>query len=188
VTGEGLLGVQWRVLGTRSVYHSQWVDVFVDDIAVTDDRTIEHHVIKFPKPSVGAVVIDDNDRTLLLWRHRHITDTWGWEIPAGWCDPGESPIDAARREIEEETGYRANQINRMIEYKPMAGISTMHYTTFLATDVTHLGEPTDKSESTRVEWVPLTEIPRLARMGDITDGPSLTALSYYLGVYRDTAS
>jgi 8-oxo-dGTP pyrophosphatase MutT (NUDIX family) len=160
------------------------LDVFVDDVAVADDRRIKHHVIKFPKPSVGAVVIDDDDRTLLLWRHRHITDTWGWEIPAGWGDPGESLIDAVRREIEEETGYRANDVKQMVEYKPIAGISTMHYTTFLATDVNHLGEPTDDSESTRVEWIPLTEVPRLALAGEITDGPSLTALSYYLGVYR----
>jgi ADP-ribose pyrophosphatase YjhB (NUDIX family) len=50
---------------------------------------------------VGAVVVDEHDRTL-MWRHRHITDTWGWEIPAGWGRPGEDLIDAVRREVEED--------------------------------------------------------------------------------------
>jgi 8-oxo-dGTP pyrophosphatase MutT (NUDIX family) len=166
------------------VYRSPWLNVCIDDVAIPNGRQIEHHVLKFPKPSVGAVAVDGQGRTLLLWRHRYITDTWGWEIPAGWGDPGESLVDAVRREIEEETGYRANDIRRMIEYKPIAGISTMHYTTFLASDLVRIGDPVDDSESTRVEWIRLTDVPRLADAGQITDGPSLTALAYYLGIYR----
>src|SRR5438128_1682952 len=96
--------VQWRVLGTRVVYHSPWLDVCVDDVAIPGGSKIEHHVVKFPKSSVGAVVVDDLGHTLLLWRHRYITNTWGWEIPAGWGESGESRVDAVQREIAEETG------------------------------------------------------------------------------------
>jgi 8-oxo-dGTP pyrophosphatase MutT (NUDIX family) len=159
--------------------------VHIDDVAMPNGEQIEHHVLKFPRPSVGAVVVDGQGRTLLLWRHRYITNTWGWEIPAGWGEPGESLVDAVRREIEEETGYRANNIRRMVEYKPIAGISTMHYTTFLASDLVHFGDPVDDSESTQVEWIRLADVPRLADAGQITDGPSLTALAYYLGIYSD---
>jgi 8-oxo-dGTP pyrophosphatase MutT (NUDIX family) len=176
--------VRWRVLASRAVYRSPWVDVDVDDVEVPDGHRIEHHVVKFPRPSVGAVVLDGAGRTLLLWRHRYITDTWGWEVPAGWADPGEPLVDAARREVEEETGYRVGDIRPMVEYKPMAGISTMHYTGYVATDPVRVGEPADTSEASRVEWIALADVPRLAGTGRITDGPSLTLLCYYLVTHR----
>ena len=57
----------------------------------------------------------------------------------------------------------------------------------MATGLQHIGAPSDPSEATRVEWLPLSDIPKLAADGQITDGPSLTALSYYLGVWHNRA-
>ncbi|WP_203902058.1 NUDIX hydrolase [Virgisporangium aliadipatigenens] len=173
---------RWKVHGTRPAYQSPWVEVWRDDVELPDGDRIDHHVIKFPRASVGAVAVD-GDRTLLIWRHRYITDTWGWEIPAGWVDPGEDPAVAAGREIEEETGYRAGSVEHMFTYHPLAGISTMRYTVFLATGLIHIGEPTDRAETVEVAWLPLAELPRLAADRQITDGPSLSALSYYRGMH-----
>jgi 8-oxo-dGTP pyrophosphatase MutT (NUDIX family) len=152
-------------------------------VEVPGGRRFDHHVIRFPRASVGCVVVNEDNETLLLWRHRFITDTWAWEIPAGWVDPGEGSDEAIRREVEEETGYRLTQLQSLMEYKPLSGISPMHYTMYLGTNPERVGPPTDPSESTRVEWVPLAEIPKLAAGGQIVDGPSITGLSYYLGVY-----
>jgi 8-oxo-dGTP pyrophosphatase MutT (NUDIX family) len=177
--------VIWRVRASRKVYTSPWVEVHVDDVQLPDGDRIEHHVLRFPRPSVGAVVVnDDRDRMLLIWRHRHITDTWGWEIPAGWAEPDEDLVAAVAREIEEETGHRAATIEPMATYRPMAGISTMVYTVYLATDVVKVGEPTDTAESLRVEWVAMADIPELVQAGHVTDGPSLTAIGCYLGIHR----
>jgi 8-oxo-dGTP pyrophosphatase MutT (NUDIX family) len=174
---------RWTVHGTRAAYRSPWVEVWLDDVEQPGGHRFEHHVVKFPNPSVGTIVVD-GDRTLLLWRHRHITDAWGWEIPAGWVDPGEDPAAAAAREIEEETGYRAATVEPLVTYHPLSGISTMRYSVFLGTDVTSTGATVDPAESTRVEWVPLVDLPKLAAAGQIVDGPSLMALSYYLGMRR----
>ncbi|MBI1758247.1 MAG: NUDIX hydrolase [Actinobacteria bacterium] len=176
--------MRWETCGRRAVYLSDWVEVWLDDVEVPGGQRFEHHVLRFPRPSVAAVVLR-GEATLLLWRHRFITDSWGWEIPAGWTDhPDEGLEVAVRREIEEETGHRAAHVEPMTSYHALSGISPMRYTVFLATEVTRIGDPTDGSESTRVEWVPLADIPRLAAAGHISDGPSLTALSYYLGIHR----
>ena len=58
-----------------------------------------------PNQAAGTIVRDPDRGVLLLWRHRFITDTWGWEIPAGRIDPGETPEQAAARETLEETGW-----------------------------------------------------------------------------------
>jgi len=175
--------MRWTVHGHRDVYASEWVRVTLDDVEVPGGPRFDHHVVHFPRASVSAVVVDDS-RVLLLWRHRFITDTWGWEIPAGWADPGEQPVAAITREIEEETGYRPALVRPMTEYNALSGISDMRFTTFVATGATFAGPPADHSESSKVEWVPLAEIPKLAADGQIQDGPSLTALTYYLAVER----
>lgn len=176
--------MRWITHGSRPVFQSDWVEIWLDDVEVPGGKRFDHHVIRFPRASAGTVVVNDNDETLLLWRHRFITDTWAWEIPAGWVDPGEAPADTARREIQEETGYRVSDLQPLMEYKPLSGISPMHYTMFLGTNPERLGAPSDPSESSRVEWVPLADIPKLAAEGRIMDGPSITGLSYYLGIYR----
>lgn len=176
--------MRWTVHGRETVYESAWVNVHLDDVELPDGQRLKHHVLAMPRPSVGAVVVDDQDRTLLIWRHRYITDRWGWEVPAGWVDPGEDLDTAVRREIEEETGWRAGHIERMVNYNPLAGISTLDYTTYVATDAVRIGPHPDTNEVSKVEWVPLTDVPKLAAGGQIPDGPSLLMLSYYLGVHR----
>ena len=102
-------------------------------------------------------------------------------------DPGESLDAAAHREIVEETGWQAGKLEPMMEYNPLAGISSMHYTTFVASEADLLGPLPDTNEVSRVEWVPLADVPKLASDGQIPDGPSLLMLSYYQGMHRAIA-
>jgi len=171
--------MQWRVQGSRRVYDSPWVRLRIDDIELPSGSRIDHHVIEFPKPSVGAIVTDEVGHLLLLWRHRHITDVSGWEIPAGWAEPGEDLAGAVAREIQEETGYAASRIEPLTTYHPLSGISTMTYSVFHATEVTRVSQP-DLDETDRIEWFAPAQVVKLLRAGQIPDGPSLTAISYYL--------
>ncbi|HUY47994.1 MAG TPA: NUDIX hydrolase [Streptosporangiaceae bacterium] len=175
--------MRWTVHGSRDAYASDWVRVSLADIEIPGGERFEHHVVHFPRASVTAVVTD-GPRVLLLWRQRFITGTWGWEVPAGWAEAGEDLADTARREIEEETGYRPGPLRPMTAYNALSGISDMRFTAFIADGAERLGEPRDPGESSRVEWVPLAEVPALAAAGKIQDGPSLTALTYYLAVER----
>jgi 8-oxo-dGTP pyrophosphatase MutT (NUDIX family) len=77
---------------------------------------------------VAATVITRDDKVLLMWRHRHVTDTWGWEIPAGRVEDGETPEHAAAREAEEETGWRPGALRLLVASQPSNGsIDTTHY-------------------------------------------------------------
>lgn len=176
--------MRWHVHGRRTVYDSSWVNVHIDDVELPSGEHLAHHVVEMPRKSVGAIVVDD-DSVLLVWRHRFITDKWGWEVPAGWVDPGEDPQSAALREIEEETGWQASRIEKLTEYHPLSGLSTMHYSVYLARDAKRIGAPLDSNEVQRVEWVPLSDVPLLAAGGQIPDGPSLLILSYYLGIHQN---
>jgi 8-oxo-dGTP pyrophosphatase MutT (NUDIX family) len=168
----------WKVHDRHAVYTSPWVEVWLEDVELPDGTRFKHHVLRMPRRSVAVVVLDDADRALLIWRHRFITDTWGWEVPAGWVDEGESPIDAGGREVEEETGWRPGPLHPLCSYRAVPCISDQHFSVFWTRTATYQGEPADGHEAARVEWVPLSRVRQLIEEGLLTDGPSVTALCY----------
>jgi 8-oxo-dGTP pyrophosphatase MutT (NUDIX family) len=174
----------WRVYGRRAIYRSEWVELWLDDVEVPGVKRLEHHVIRFPRESVYAIVVRD-DHILMLWRHRFITGEWGWEVPAGWVDSDEDPVAAVRREVEEETGWQPGRVEKLAEYNAQSGISDMLFSLFIMEAACQLGEPTDVGESSKVEWVPVAQLRSMIRDGKIKDGPSLLALTYYLSMCSD---
>ncbi len=148
------------------------------DVEVPGSRRFEHHVVRVPCEAAGTVVHDADRGLLLLWRHRFITDTWGWEIPAGRVEPGESPEQAARRETVEETGWRPNRLRHLVTYQPTNGLSDQRFNLFLGQDAVEVGDPTDPGESERVAWVSVDEVVEIIRRGHMVDGLSLTAVLY----------
>ena len=173
--------MRWTVHSERDIYASEWVTVALADVEIPGGERFEHHVVHVGRPASGVIVRNDADELLLLWRHRFITDTWGYEIPAGGIDPGESAVDAGRREVLEETGWLVTgELSELITFFPMNGLSDQTFTIFLAQGATHVGEPTDASESERIEWVPLAQERKAIRTGAMGDGLSLTGITYAL--------
>lgn len=72
------VAVRWTVVGEEIVYDSPWVSLRVADVVLPDRRRVAHHLVRVPAPAAGTVVSDDDRGVLLLWRHRFITDSWGW--------------------------------------------------------------------------------------------------------------
>lgn len=152
------------------------------DVEIPGGTRFDHHVVRFPSPAAGVVVRNEKRDVLMLWRHRFITDTWGWEIPAGRVDDGETPAEAGAREVLEETGYRAHDMWTVGAYAPSNGSTDQVFHVFAADGATHVGEPTDPSEAERIEWVPQDEVRKLIHEGHIFDGLSLTSLLWTLMV------
>jgi 8-oxo-dGTP pyrophosphatase MutT (NUDIX family) len=170
--------VRWQVHGERVLYDSAWVRLSLADVEIPGGERFDHHVVRMPNKAAGTIVLDPDRGVLLLWRHRFITDTWGWEIPAGGMNPGETPEDAAARETLEETGWRPGPLRPLVRFNPTNGISDQTFHTFVADGARHEGDPTDVGESERVEWVPVPEVRRILQDNEMTDGMSLTAVAY----------
>ena len=171
--------MEWIRHGEQFVYENGWASVSLVDVEVPGMRRFDHHVIH-TADAAGVLVLDPDRGALMMWRHRFISDTWGWEIPAGRVDPGESYVDAARRETLEETGWEPGPLTPLINYLPTIGITGHRYHLFSAESASYRGEPTDPSESERIEWVPLDRLRRYIRTGEVSDGLTLTACCYAL--------
>ena len=170
--------MRWAVHGERAIYESDWVRLCLADVEVPGIGRFEHHVVRLPRKAAGTVVRGPGRGVLLLWRHRFITDTWGWEIPAGRVEAGESPMEAAEREAIEETGWRPCGLSPLVTYQPSNGLSDQKFHLFLSEGAEHLGDPTDTAESERLEWVSTEHLSAIVKSGEMLDGLSLTAVLY----------
>jgi 8-oxo-dGTP pyrophosphatase MutT (NUDIX family) len=143
-----------------------------------DGTQVDHHLVRMPRPAAGTVVTGP-DGVLLIHRHRFITGTWGWEIPAGGVDPDETPAEAAARETREETGWEVASVAPLCSFHPANGLLDQTFHIFVGRNARHLGPPSDPNEADRIEWVPVEEVRRLLLGGEITDGLSFGAVSYW---------
>jgi 8-oxo-dGTP pyrophosphatase MutT (NUDIX family) len=176
--------MRWTVHGERPIYTSDWVNLTLVDVELPSGARFEHHVVRMPAEAAGTVVTDDRG-VLLLWRHRFATDTWGWEVPAGRVDDGETPEQAAARETLEETGWQPGALELMTTYHPLNGSSDATFHLFRASGADHVGAPSDPDEAERVEWLTWDAVRTEIGAGRIGDGMSLTALLFVLAGLAD---
>jgi 8-oxo-dGTP pyrophosphatase MutT (NUDIX family) len=172
--------VRWTVHGERSLYDSEWVQLRLADVELPNGTRFDHHVVRFPQKSSGVVVHDPKRGILLLYRHRFITDSWGWEVPAGRIEEGESVEAAGAREVLEETGWRPGPLRLIARYHPANGLTDATFHLLFASGAEHVGDPEDAHEAERVEWRPVEAVRQLVRSGEVRDGLSLTALLWAL--------
>lgn len=147
-----------------------WItqDRAVDPDGFQIDRAIVRHM-----GSAVMLAADEKQRVLLVRQYRLPARASLWELPAGRLDEGESPLKAAKRELSEETGYRARNWKKLISFFPSPGFLSERMTIFVATDLT-AGEPKNmEDERIEMRWFPAREIEDDIRSGKIVDGKTI---------------
>jgi ADP-ribose pyrophosphatase len=151
---------------------------------VTEDRAIDPKTKFEIKRSVvrhiGSAVmmaVDEKKRILLVRQYRLPAERYLWELPAGRLDEGEKPLQAAKRELGEETGYKAKKWTKLASFLVSPGFVQERMTIFLATDLKE-GTPTPMDDE-RIEtgWFTKKQIAEMIADGDIDDAK--TMIGYY---------
>ena len=157
--------------------------VRVEQLTLTDDEghTHQREVVRHP----GAVLIvapapTDRDKLLFVRNFRVAVDEWMLEFPAGKLEEGEQPINAAARELAEETGYRPGAITPIGTFYTSPGFCDELMHVFAASDLTHVGQNLDHGEHLTVEIVSIADARAMIADGRITDGKTIAALWVWL--------
>ena len=174
--------MRWKVFGERTIYDNRWVRLNLVDVQDPSGRRFEHHAVRLNRVAL-AVVRDEQDRVLMLWRHRFITDQWGWELPGGIPDDGEDVAAAAAREVEEETGWRPAPLEHLVSYQPMPGLVDTPHEVFIARGAEQIGEPTSEDEPGVVEWIPLSDVRDLMDRGQLLGSGTYIGLLHVLAFH-----
>lgn len=141
-------------------------------------KELERHVILHPGAVTILPILEDG-QVVLLKQYRVTIDDYLVELPAGTLDPEEEPIETARRELVEETGYTSTTLEKMVEFYSSPGILREKMTVFLATGL--VAGPTDLEDGEDIQLftVPLEEALRMVENAEITDGKTILALLWY---------
>lgn len=170
----------WRRFGEKTIYESRWVRLGLVDVEAPNGERWDYHVVHLGRIAI-ALVVDDRDRVLMLWRYRFIIERWGYELLGGMVDEGQDAAATAAREAEEESGWRPlGKPEHLVSFEPLPGQVTAPVDVFLWRGAERIGEPTDTEEVGRVEWVALSRVPELAARQELLGSGTLVGLLYYM--------
>ena len=131
-------------------------------------RSIVHH-----RGSAVMLAVDDRKRILLVRQYRLPARRFLWELPAGRLDEGETPLQTAKRELIEETGYRAKQWKKLVSFYPSPGYVSEKMTIFVATGLTEGQATPMDDERIQTRWFTAREIEDAIRTGKIIDAKTM---------------
>ncbi|HEU4673883.1 MAG TPA: NUDIX hydrolase [Candidatus Limnocylindrales bacterium] len=169
----------WRRLARRTVYENPWIRVHHDDVVRPDGLPGIYGVVEFRSVAVGIVALDERDRVLLVGQYRYTLDAYSWEIPEGGVPFDEPPLEGARRELAEETGYRAAEWRELLRLATSNSVTTEVGVLFVARGLTPGAAEPDGTEQLELRWVTLDEAVAMIDRGEITDALSQAALLRY---------
>ncbi len=164
------------VLRRETVYKGSLIEVRKETVQLANGKPAEREVVVHPEVVAMIPVLDDG-RLIFVRQYRVAVDRVLLEIPAGGIESGETPEEAARREMIEETGYRVGQARHLYTFYTSPGFTTECMHLLLCTGM-RPGTPTEERD--QIEVVPLTLAEALQRIGDdIADAKTILAVLYY---------
>jgi ADP-ribose pyrophosphatase len=168
--------IRWRRVGSRVLHQAERVCVREDVLELPDGRRQAYPVMALGG-SVGVLPLLPGQRVLLVRQFRHVTQDFSWEIPGGGILPGESPKDAAQREMREEAGVRAGRLRALGRFWPNNAYLDEVIHIFTAEDLEEDPLPPDQDEHLERALFSLTEALSMAR--DDRIGCGLTKLALF---------
>jgi ADP-ribose pyrophosphatase len=161
-----------KLISSKEVYKCNLFSVTEDHATDGKGYEIRRSIVRHAGSAV-MMAVDAKKRILLVRQYRLPAARMMWELPAGKIDPGEKPLQAAKRELIEETGCRARNWKKLVSFYPSPGYIGEKMTIFLATDLTEgEAQPMD-DERIECRWFSSSEIDRMLKSGKIIDGKTM---------------
>ena len=170
------------LVSTERLHTGRIVNLDLDTVRFPDGSTGRLEMIRHPGASAVVPLLDplhDPDpRVLLIRQFRHAAEDFIWEIPAGRLDPGESPDACAARELEEETGRRADRLDRLTTIYTTPGFTDERIHLFLATGLREGAQAREADEFMELEIRRWSEVMGMVERGVVVDGKTIASLMF----------
>lgn len=159
----------WRIADVRTVYDNPWIRVIDHAVSHPDGSPGQYGVVRFKNRAIGVLPIDDEGATWLVGQHRFPLDAYSWELPEGGGPLGEDPLEAAKRELAEETGLTAGLWAPLVEMDLSNSVTDEVAVCFIATDLRCGAARPEASEALEVRRIPFRDLVNDVLAGRIRD-------------------
>lgn len=168
----------WRLKSERVVYRDRWVEVALADVQLPTGQAYTYTVLR-RLPGAAVVALNERGEVLVQQEYRYPLDAVIYQLPGGLVEPGESPLETARRELLEEAGYEAEEWEELGAVQDNPGLLDGVTTLFLARGVRPAGTSRpDHAEFVTGEWHPLSWLRARIAAGEIQDRVLLAAFAF----------
>ena len=172
----------WRRRTRALAYANPWIEVFHDEVDRPDGSEGIYGVVHFRSAAVGVVAVADDGRLLLVGQHRYSLDEYSWEIPEGGVGEGESLVDGARRELQEETGFDAADWRQLCRLTVSNSVTDERGAIFVASGLRAGTASPEPTEDLAVRWATLDEVFDEIATGAIHDVITIAGVGAYAAI------
>lgn len=166
----------WKTLSSETVYENAWLELSHRDVINPSGNKGIYGLVKFKNQAIGVIPVDSDNNIYLVGQYRYAIDEYSWEIPEGGGALGADPLDAAKRELKEETGLLANKWTKLSRIHTSNSATNEEGFLFIAEELTQdLAEPED-TEDLQVWKLPLKDAVEMVMRSEITDSLSVAAI------------
>lgn len=159
----------WRVTQEREIYDNPWINLTDHKVIHPDGTPGQYGVVRFKNIAVGVLPIDHKGMVTLVGQHRFPLDRYSWELPEGGGKRDVDPLDSAKRELEEETGFRAQNWTRLCEFDVSNSVTDERAVCFLAWGLEPGDASPEPSEALTIKEVSFTALLEMVMSGEIAD-------------------
>lgn len=163
------------VHGIREIHCGKVFRLVQEELTLPNGFRTSLELVRHPG-AAAIVAIASSGNVLLLRQYRHAVGQFIWEIPAGTLTPGEEPLECAKRELIEETGYEALELKGLGEMVPVPGYSDERIHIFLATQLRSATQSLDRDEVIAVHSIPFSQTMDMIRNREIQDAKTIVGL------------
>ena len=161
-----------KIVSSKEVYKCNLFRVTEDEAKDPSGFDIKRSIVRHMGSAV-MMAVDEKNRVLLVRQYRLPAERYLWELPAGRLDEGEKPLEAARRELKEETGYKARTWKKLATFWASPGYVAENMNIYLATDLTAGDAQPMEDERIECRWFKRKELGKMIRDGEIADGKTI---------------
>ncbi len=164
-----------KTLSVENIYDGKIIKVRRERVELPDGRTSMRELIGHPG-GVGVIAVDENRKVFMVSQYRIAARSMMTEIPAGKLEYGENPLECGKRELIEETGYKANEFTHLGEYYATPGYCEEKLNIYLARDLEFVGQNLDEGEFLNVSKYDLDELYQMVMDNKIHDAKTAVAI------------
>ena len=166
----------WKIISDDEIYNNNWIKLNHYNVINPNGGEGVYGKVHFKNIAIGIIPIDENNNTWLVGQYRFPLNKYSWEIPEGGCPLNENPLNAAKRELLEETGFVAEDWKQILTLHLSNSVTDEFSIIYIARNLKQFKAQPEETELLQIKKIKIEETFKMIENNEITDAVSVAAL------------